>query len=443
MRLQRLTGLEREKVVEEYRELMALIERLRAILGSDQLVLEEIRRELRELRDAYGDRRRTQIIPEMADISIEDMIADEPMVITVTRSGYIKRSPLSLYREQARGGKGRTGMTTKDDDLVEHLYVATAHSYILAFTESGRVYWLKVHEIPEAGPAARGKAIVNLLNLSANERLPTTVSVREFPEDRYLLFATANGTVKKTELAAYANPRADGIIGINIDEGDRLLAVRETDGKKDVMFATARGFAIRFPESDARPMGRATYGVRGITLRKGDRVVAMEVLDPHDGEVLSVTEKGFGKRTPVDDYRKQSRGGLGIINLKVTPKTGEVVGAYHVVPGDGLVLITQDGMIIRINVAGIRRVGRSAQGVKLMDLYGDDRLVSVAKVAEEEAPEGLTGDGGDGGDGQELGEEPLLTLAEADDALDYEDGEELDELTEEGEAGTDPEETVH
>ena len=301
----------------------------------------------------------------------------------------------------------------------------------------GRCFRLKIYEIPEAGPASRGKAIVNLLNLSANERLATTVSVREFPEDRYLLFATANGTVKKTELAAYANPRADGIIGINIDEGDCLLAVRETDGKKDVMFATARGFAIRFPETDVRPMGRATYGVRGITLRKGDRVVAMEVLDPHDGEVLSVTEKGFGKRTPVDDYRKQSRGGLGIINLKVTPKTGGVIGAYHVVAGDGLVLITQDGMIIRINVAGIRRVGRSAQGVKLIDLYGDDRLVSVAKVAEEESTALTEALGGDGADG----EESLLAPDESDE-LDYEDGENLDEETDEDD-GTDPEETVN
>ncbi len=399
MRLQRLTGLEREKVVEEYRELMVLIERLRSILGSDRLVLEEIRRELGELRAAYGDKRRTEIIPETHDISIEDMIADEPMVITVTKSGYVKRSPLTLYRAQHRGGKGRTGMVTKDDDFVEHLYVATAHSYILVFTESGRVHWLKVHEIPETGPAAKGKAIVNLLNLEPTERLATTVAVREFAEDRYLVFATANGTVKKTELAAYANPRVGGIIGIYIDEGDRLLSVHESDGKKDILIATVKGFAIRFPESDVRSMGRATYGVRGITLRPGDRVVSMEVLDP-DGEILSVTGRGFGKRTPIDDYRKQSRGGLGIINLKVTPKTGEVIGARHVTGSDGLMLITQDGMIIRINVSGVRVVGRSTQGVKLMDLDGEDRLVAVAKLAESDE-ESLVedGNGSDGGDG--------------------------------------------
>ncbi|HVT59973.1 MAG TPA: DNA gyrase subunit A [Thermoanaerobaculia bacterium] len=383
MRLQRLTGLEREKVVEEYRELMALVERLRAILASDQLVAVEIKRELAELKAAFGDRRRTEIIPETHDISIEDMIADEDMVITVTRSGYVKRSPLALYRAQNRGGKGRTGMVTKDDDFVEHLYVASAHSYILVFTESGRVHWLKVHAIPETEPAARGKAIVNLLNLEANERLATTVAVREFRDDRYLVFATASGTVKKTELSAYANPRLGGIIGINLDDGDRLLAVRETDGTKDILLVTAKGFAIRFPESDVRPMGRATYGVRGIRLRAGDRVVGMAALEAH-GEVLSVTARGFGKRTPLADYRQQSRGGLGIINLKVSDKTGEVIAARHVVAGEGLMLVTQGGMIIRINVAGVRLVGRSTQGVKLMDLDPDDCLVSVAKLAEEE-----------------------------------------------------------
>ncbi len=383
MRLQRLTGLEREKVVEEYRELMALIERLRAILASDLLVLDEIRRELGELKAAFGDRRRTAIIPETHDISIEDMIADEDMVITVTRSGYVKRSPLALYRAQHRGGKGRTGMVTKEDDFVEHLYVASAHSYILVFTESGRMHWLKVHRIPETGAAARGKAIVNLLDLEPNERLATTVAVREFRDDRYLLFVTANGTVKKTELSAYANERLGGIIGINLDDGDRLLAVRETDGSKDVLLATARGFAIRFAESDARPMGRATYGVRGISLRPGDRVVGAAILESA-GEVLSVTASGFGKRTPIADYRKQSRGGLGIINLKVSDKTGEVISAKHVVAGEGLILITQAGMIIRLNVAAVRLVGRSTQGVKLMDLDPGDRLVAVAKLAEEE-----------------------------------------------------------
>jgi DNA gyrase subunit A len=385
MRLQRLTGLEREKVVEEYKELMVTIERLRAILGSDLLVLEEIKRELAELKAAFNDPRRTEIIPETHDISIEDMIADEPMVITVTQAGYIKRSPLSLYRAQARGGKGRTGMVTKEDDFVEHLYVATAHTNILVFTESGRVHWLKVHEIPEAGPAARGKAIVNLLNLEPSERLATTVAVREFRDDRYLVFATQNGTVKKTELSAFANPREGGIIGINIDvdTGDRLLAVRETDGNKDLLLATARGLSIRFAEREVRAMGRATYGVKGIELRPGDRVVGMEELDPQC-QVLTVAARGYGKRTPVEEYRRQGRGGLGIINLKVTPKTGEVVGVKSVTPTEGLMLITQEGMIIRLNVSGVREVGRSAQGVKLMNLYDEDRIVAVAKLAEQD-----------------------------------------------------------
>ncbi|HEY9423113.1 MAG TPA: DNA gyrase subunit A [Thermoanaerobaculia bacterium] len=442
MRLQRLTGLEREKVVEEYKELMILIERLRAILGSDRLVLEEIKRELIALKEAYGDKRRTEIIPETHDISIEDMIADEPMVITVTQSGYVKRSPLSLYRAQARGGKGRTGMVTKDDDFVEHLYVATAHSYILVFTESGRVHWLKVHEIPEAGPAARGKAIVNLLNLEASERLATTVAVREFKDDRYLVFATANGTVKKTELSAYANPRVGGIIGINIDadQGDRLLSVRETDGKKDIFLATAKGFSIRFPESDIRSTGRATYGVYGIDLREGDRVVGMEELD-RSGQVLTVTARGYGKRTPVEEYRLQGRGGLGIINLKVTPKTGEVVGVKQVVQTDGLMLITQDGMIIRLNVSGVREVGRSAQGVRLMNLYEEDRIVAVAKLAEqdEETEIELAK-----GDGSPMPAELELEAAEGEDT----DGLEIlgeagyDEEEDDDEEG-DPDETVH
>ncbi len=438
MRLQRLTGLERDKVVEEYRELMVLIERLRAILASDQLVLEEIRRELIDLKESYGDARPTEIVTEMADISIEDLIADEPMVITVSRSGYVKRSPLTLYRSQNRGGRGRTGMGTKEDDFVEHLYVATAHSYILVFTESGRVHWLKVHEIPEAGPAARGKAIVNLLELEPNERLATTVAVRTFPEDRFLFFATEKGTIKKTELSAYANPRVGGIIGINIDEGDRLLAVRETDGNKDILLATKKGFAIRFPESDVRPTGRATYGVRGLTLREKDELVGMEALDPH-GDILTVTERGYGKRTPIEDYRKQSRGGLGIINLKVTPKTGEVIGARHVTASDGLMLITQEGMIIRINVSGVRVVGRSTQGVRLMNLSGEDRLVSTAKVEREE--EALVeADGGDGdGDLAETLEPELMLEVAPEDELDLE-GEEGESFEDdEGE----PDETVH
>ncbi|MDX1643261.1 MAG: DNA gyrase subunit A [Thermoanaerobaculia bacterium] len=391
MRLQKLTGLEREKVIEEYEELLATIERLRAILGSDELLLAEIRGELEAIRAAYGDVRRTEIIPEARDISIEDMIADEDMVITVSSSGYIKRSPLSIYRAQNRGGKGRTGMVPKGGDFVEHLHVASAHSYILVFTERGQVHWLKVHEVPQMGPAARGKAIVNLLNLDQNAKLATTVAVRDFPDDQFLVFATEKGTVKKTALSAYSNPRSGGINAINIDDDDRLLEVRVTDGSAEIFLATAKGFAIRFPEDDVRPMGRATRGVKGIALRKGDRVVSMEAVGL-EGEILSVSENGMGKRTMLSEYRTQGRAGKGIINLKVSKKTGEVIGAMQVREDDGIILITHEGKIIRTVVEGIRVIGRSTQGVKLMDLEDDDKLVAMAKVADREQHDDLADD---------------------------------------------------
>ena len=432
MRLQRLTGLERQKVLDEYHALLETIEGLRAILASDALVLEVIRREVRELRDKYGDARRTEIIPATHEISIEDMIADEDMVITVTRTGYVKRSPLALYRAQNRGGKGRMGMATKDDDFVEHLYVASAHSSVLVFTESGRMHWIKVHEIPETGPNSKGKAIVNLLELEKHEKVATTVAVREFAADRYLVFATERGTIKKTPLSAYANQRAAGIIAIQIDEGDRLLTVRVTDGSREILIATANGLSIRFPEDEVRPMGRSAYGVNGIRLREGDRVVTMEALEA-EGEILTVTEKGYGKRTPLAEYRLQGRLGYGIINLKVSEKTGAVAGVRQVALGDGLMLITQDGKIIRLNVEGIRVIGRSTQGVKLMDLEGEDRIVAVAKLA----------------DGADTGEAALVESGEAGESVPGtgEAGEvtaitALDELLE-GEAGPGSEEPIN
>jgi DNA gyrase subunit A len=386
MRLQRLTGLERQKIVDEYKELLQTIDRLRSILGSEKLLLEEIRAELAELKEKFGDPRRTEIVPETHDITIEDMIADEDMVITVSSSGYVKRSPLSLYRAQGRGGKGRTGMSTKEGDFVQHLFVASAHSYMLVFTESGRVYWVKVHEIPQAGPAAKGKAIVNLLNLDAAERVATTLAVRDFTEERFLVFATEKGTIKKTALAEYGNPRAGGIIAIQIEEGDRLLNVQVTAGDKDLFLATADGMSIRFPQSDVRPMGRSTYGVRGIALREGDRVIGLEVLEK-EGAILTVAEMGLGKRTNIAEYRQQGRGGLGLINLKVTERTGKVVGVAQVLPDDGVILISHGGMIIRTTVEEIREIGRSTQGVKLIGLEGEDRLVAIAKVVEREGDE--------------------------------------------------------
>ena len=387
MRLQKLTGLERERVVEEYRELMELIERLRAILGSDRLVLEEIRGELSEIRDRYADERRTDILPASGDLTIEDLIADEPMVVTVSNSGYIKRSALDTYREQRRGGKGRRGMLTKEDDVVEDLFVATTHSYVLVFTSRGKIHWLKVHQIPELSPAAKGKAIVNLLELERDDTVATTLAVREFDEDQYLLFATEKGVVKKTELAAYSNPRAGGIIALNIDEDDRLLSVRLTDGSRDIFLATAAGYSIRFPETDVRAMGRVARGVRGIRRRENDRVVSAAALDD-EGEILTLTARGYGKRTALEEYRSQSRGGKGIINCKVSDKTGEVIAVRQVDPDDGLVLISQGGQILRTSVTGIRTIGRATMGVKVMDLGEDDRLMAVAKIVEEEDEEG-------------------------------------------------------
>jgi DNA gyrase subunit A len=312
------------------------------------------------------------------------MIADEDMVITVTNTGYVKRSPVSAYRAQQRGGKGRMGMSTRDDDFVARLYIASAHSYILVFTERGQVHWLKVHQIPELEPAARGKAIVNLLQLGPEEKVATTVAVRSFDPGLYLFFVTEQGTVKKTELRAFAKPMARGIIAIGIEPGDRLLDVRVTDGQRNILLATRKGLAIRFPEADVRPMGRPAFGVRGIRLESGDQVVGMAALEG-GGDILSVAERGYGKRTSIDEYREQGRGGKGIINLKVSAKTGEVVGVLEVAAGDHVILISQEGKLIRIDVDGIRTIGRSTQGVKVMDLEGEDTLVAMAKVLERES----------------------------------------------------------
>ncbi|MEM1177651.1 MAG: DNA gyrase subunit A [Acidobacteriota bacterium] len=427
MRLQRLTGLEREKLIEEYKDLMALIERLRAILSSDDLLLEVIKTELLEIKEAYGDARRTEIVGETADITLEDMIADEDMVITVTKVGYIKRTPLATYRAQARGGKGRKGLETKEGDFVEHLYIASAHSYVLVFTTGGKVHWIKVHRIPEAGPASQGRAIANLLELAKDEQIATTATVREFGEG-YLVFATENGTIKRTELSAYSRPRVGGIIALTIDEGDRLLDVRVTDGSQDVLLATADGYAIRFPEEDqtledgssltgVRSMGRGARGVRGIKLRPGDRVVSMATLE-ETGDILSISSNGYGKRTAIDEYRRQSRGGMGIINLKVSEKTGPVVGVRHVLEGHGVMLIAQSGKLIRIHVDEVSRIGRATQGVRVMHLAGaDDRVVSMAKIVTEDEEEVAVDDLADGAeagnDGEATGSEAADSSADS------------------------------
>ncbi len=387
MRLQRLTGLEREKIVAEFKEVLALIAKLREILGSEKLILDIIVSELTEIKKQFGDERRTQIVAEATDIDIEDLIVEEDMVITVSRGGYIKRSPLSLYRAQRRGGKGRIGATTKEEDVVEHLFVASTHAYVLAFTNKGRMHWIKVYEVPQLGPATRGKAIVNLLNLDPNERVVALAATKDFPEDRYLVFATKRGLVKKTPLAAYSNVRSGGIIAINLEEKDELLSVRITDGTRQIFIGTHQGQGIRFSEKDARPMGRDTTGVIGITMKKeDDYVVEMDVVE-ETGHLLTVTEKGYGKRSEASEYRFQQRGGSGVINIKVTEKNGPVAGIKSVTDADQLLLITQSGMLIRIKVKDIRETGRAAQGVRLIYLEEGDRVVAVAKLAEPDEGE--------------------------------------------------------
>jgi DNA gyrase subunit A len=420
MRLQRLTGLEREKIIAEYEEIRATIRRLLEILGSEKLVLEIIAAELRDIKTAYGDPRRTEIVPQASDITIEDMIADENMVITVSRGGYIKRSPLSLYRAQRRGGKGRIGMQTKEEDIVEHLFVASAHSYVLVFTDRGRLYWIKVHQIPEVGSNARGKAIVNLLTVEQGESVRALLTVRDFTDAKYVVMVTRAGKIKKTELTAFSNVRASGIIAIDINEGDDLYAVRLSQGGDEIFMGTHDGMAIRFNENGVRPMGRGAAGVKGISLRKGDYVVEMDVLPASGepapeplpegeepeiveiepdidadaelgselvasdsrGQVLTITEKGFGKRTPVAAYRLQSRGGIGVTNIKTTDKNGKVAGISYVFADDQVLLITEQGMIIRTNVADIRSIGRNTQGVRVINIDENDLVVAAVKLVD-------------------------------------------------------------
>ncbi|HKY31515.1 MAG TPA: DNA gyrase subunit A [Candidatus Polarisedimenticolia bacterium] len=381
MRLQRLTGLERQKILDELTEVLALIARLKEILGSEKLVLSIISGELRAVRDTYGDDRRTEIVGQVEEISVEDMIAEEDMVVTVSHSGYIKRTPLDIYRTQGRGGKGRIGMTTRDEDFVEHLFVASTHSYILIFTNKGRLHWLKVHEIPQVGAAARGKALVNFVKLDEGEEFRAVLPVKDFEDGKFVTMATRQGVVKKTELKAFANVRSHGIIALSIDAGDDLLAARLTDGSQDIILATRDGKIIRFPEDDVRPMGRAARGVRGIKLRTNDDVVEMDTLAGAT-HILTATENGYGKRTEVGLYRKQSRGGMGIIDIKTTARNGKVVGVKAVGEEDQIMLSTTSGMVARMRVKRISVVGRNTQGVRLMVLEAGDKIASAAKVVE-------------------------------------------------------------
>jgi len=382
MRLHRLTGFEREKIVAEYKEVLALIGRLKEILASESLVREIIVTELKDIKKTFGNPRRTEIVADVTEIDVEDLIVEEEMVITVSRGGYIKRSPLSLYRAQRRGGKGRVGATTKEEDVVEHLFVASTHAYILAFTSKGRMHWIKVYDLPQLGPATRGKAIVNLLQLSPDEKLVALAATKDFPEDRFLLFATKEGLVKKTPLSAYGNVRSGGINAINLEHDDELLSVRITDGTRQIFIGTRSGLGIRFPESDVRSMGRVATGVYGIRFKRDeDCVVEMEAVE-ENGTILTVTEKGYGKRSLASDYRLQSRGGSGVINVRVAEKNGPVVGIKAVTDEDQVLLITEKGILIRLKVKDVRETGRAAMGVRMIDLDEGDRVVAVAKLAE-------------------------------------------------------------
>ena len=382
MRLQRLTGLEREKIHSEYQELLKNISQYKAILASPAMVLQIIKDEMKQIRESFGDERRTEILHEAGQIDVEDLIAEEDMVVTISHEGYIKRNPISLYRAQRRGGKGLTGARPKEEDFVELLFVASSHDYLLFFTNKGRVYWKKVHEVPEAGRMSRGKAIVNLLELQKGERVATTLAVRTFEADKYVVMATKEGLVKKTELAAYSNPRTGGIVAIKINEEDELIGVRVSTGSQDIFLTTRQGKSIRFHEDEIREMGRVAAGNIGIRMESGDQMVGMDVLD-EGATILTVTENGFGKRTRTEEYRVQGRGGKGILTIKTTQRNGLVVYACQVTDPDQLMIITEQGKIIRLKVADISVIGRNTQGVKLIEIAEGEKVVAVAKVIEE------------------------------------------------------------
>ncbi len=379
MRLQRLTGLERHKIEEEYRELLKTIARLRSILENVRLQMQLIKDELLELKKTYGDERRTEIIQNYEEFSIEDMIAEEDMVITITRNGFIKRFPVSGYRRQRRNTRGSAGAVAKGEDFIEHLFIASTHHYILFFTNLGRCYWLKVHELPQVGKAGKGRAIVNMIQIGKNEKISAFVTVKDFTDDAYLIMATRQGLVKKTVLSAYGNPRRDGINAIKLNPGDELIEVKLTDGNNDVILATAHGMAIRFNEKEVREMGRIAAGVKGIALGKDDYVIGMVVVK-REGTLLTVSEQGYGKRTPIKDYRLTHRAGKGIKNFKISPKTGKLVSIKEVVDDDDLMLISAKGVLLRIHVGRIRATGRDTMGVRLMRLDAGDYVTDVARV---------------------------------------------------------------
>jgi DNA gyrase subunit A len=380
-------------------ELTREIARLREILAHDHVLLGVVKAELREVREKYADVRRTEILEEESDLSVEDLIAEEDVVVTLSHSGYVKRNPVSDYRAQKRGGRGKTGAATKEDDFVEQVFVASTHDYVLVFSTRGRLYWLKVHEIPAASRNARGKAIVNLVQFAQDEKLAAVLSTRTFDPGRYVAFVTRKGIVKRTELEQFSNVRAAGIIALGIEEGDALVSAKLTDGTKHLLLATKSGIAIRFEEGDVRSMGRGAYGVKGITLDEGDEVVGAEVVEPGK-TILTITENGYGKRTEESEYRIQNRGGRGVYDIKTTDRNGSVAGVLQAQDGDEIVIITNKGMLIRTRVSEISVIGRNTQGVRLITLESDDEKVSgVAKLPEDIGGE-EGGEGGEGGEGE-------------------------------------------
>ncbi len=386
MRLQRLTGLEREKIINEYKETLALIEELQKILNDEILVFKIIKEELLQIKTQYGSTRLTQIQGQLDEVDDEDLIEEEEMVVTITHAGYIKRNPVSIYRSQKRGGRGKIGTGVKEEDFVTTLFVASTHSYLLVFSDRGKLYWLKVHEVPTAGRATKGKPIVNLLQMSPNESVTAILPVTKFKEGEYITMVTREGTIKKTDLMAFSNPRANGIIACNVSDGDRMIGAALTNGKSDIFLATKKGLAIRFSEGDVRSMGRQASGVRGIDLRGNDQVVGMQVIEK-ETTLLTSTENGYGKRTETSEYRKQSRGGKGVLTIKVSDRNGSVIGITQVSDEDDVMLISNHGQLIRVNAKGISNLGRATQGVRLIQMKGDEKLVSQTRIIPEEEAE--------------------------------------------------------
>jgi DNA gyrase subunit A len=391
LQLQRLTGLERQKIVDELVEVRARIADLRDILASPQRIDRIVAEEVVAVREAHGNPRRTEILDAANEIAVEDLIADEDVAISITHTGYIKRTTITSYRAQKRGGRGRVGMKTREEDFVQDLFIASTHSYILIFTDRGRIYWLKVHEIPDVGPQGKGKAVVNLVQLQAGEKIAAFCAVRDFASGGYVLLATRLGIIKKTDLSAFSNPRPSGIIALSVEEGDILIGAVLTSGNDEILLGTQDGMAIHFAEADARPMGRTAYGVKGIELEEGDAVVSLEVVKT-GGTILTVTANGFGKRTALEEYRLQSRGGKGLINIKASDRNGRVVGVKCLRAEEQVMLITEKGMIIRLNTAEISTIGRNTQGVRLIQLEEGDHLVSVARLADREDDDESLGD---------------------------------------------------